>query len=180
MFENYPLGLSAGVLLILFVVAMFFAIRRKTEIRVTDSSALAEYMGDTYYEIPTCMCGEPATKPMPRIKRSRGGYDLLRQFFAAPPRYKRVETLGKFGVKELCDVHAHVADAKIDEFLYVRIRGILSETNARLAVETAAFEKEGLVKALQEALTEKEKRMARQLVVPSKSGNGVTVNQILS
>ena len=179
MSESY-LPILAGVLLLLCFVAVVFALTRKKkhEVHVSEMQTIMEYNADSYYEAQLCMCGEVATKPMPRIARDRGGWDLLRKFFAAPPRYKRVYKIGSRVQKELCDIHAHVADAKIDEFLYMRIRGILSETNARIAVEAAAFEKEGLTKSLQESLTEKEKRMARQLVVPSKSGNGVINNQL--
>ena len=110
---------------------------------------------------PRCICGDIATEPMPILTRNRGRFDFFRRYFAAPPRY--VRRIDPYAPLSLCRAHAHVADAKMEEFLFNRVRGILSEANAKVAVEAASFEREFLMKGLADALTDSEKKTARKL-----------------
>lgn len=111
-----------------------------------------------------CFCGEVATEPMPYIEREReddsAAANLLmrhhdRNVYAAPPRLRR--TVDKNKPNVLCRVHAHVADAKIDEFLYGEVRAVLAAANAQIAIKAAGFERESLFEALKGSLTKTEK-----------------------
>lgn len=126
-------------------------------------------------EWPRCVCGEPATEPMPTIRKERGLWDWQRSVFARSPRYKRY--VDRKGTPALCAVHAQVADTKIDEFIFVRVRGILAETNARIAAEAAAFEKEVLPRSLVDSLTATERKSkTAQQTLNGKSSNGVSAS----
>jgi hypothetical protein len=117
---------------------------------------------------PRCVCGEIATHTAPNLVRSRTGF--LRSFFAMPPSYKRKvkdadSWLGPDITKDdlkFCETHAHVADAMLDRFIYHEVRDIQAETNEKIAVRAAAFEQEGLVEAIRESLTDKQKRSVRK------------------
>lgn len=114
--------------------------------------------------IPRCVvCGKTATEQMPYLRRGRGIFSLftfIRQLFAAPPLIRRhIDTKMQ---PELCRVHAHVADARMDEFLHVRVRGILATANAQIAAEAAGFEREGMLKYLNDSLTDSEKKSMRK------------------
>lgn len=122
---------------------------------------------------PRCFCGEDATEPMPLLKRGRGTFDFLRRLYAAPPRY--VRSIDSRRQPELCRIHAHVADAKMDEFIFMRVRGIFAEANSKVATEAASFERESLLKYLNDSLTDREKKVLRtntNNVVPLKAANG--------
>lgn len=121
---------------------------------------------------PRCICGEVATEPMPVLHRSRGQWDWLRRYFASPPMYNRTVD-DSWGPKVLCRVHAHVADAKMDEFIYGKVRSILASANAQIATEAAAFEKETLLKSLSDSLTIKERAVVR------KTTNGVNAGTVV-
>jgi hypothetical protein len=108
--------------------------------------------------LPKCLCGAAATDPLPVLKRDRGAWDWLRTIFAAPPRYKRI--IDAMGTPAVCRTHAHVADAKLDEFVF-RMRSAYAELNAKLAIEAAAFEQEGLARQLAESLTAEQRRATR-------------------
>lgn len=107
-------------------------------------------------EAPRCVCGRQATTRGPKIERGRGAYDWLRELFALPPRYKRVVPIT--GPLTVCDSHAHVADSLVEEFIHVRVRGMLTKAYREIATEAAAFEQEMLAKLLAESLTDEQKR----------------------
>lgn len=111
-------------------------------------------------ESPKCFCGELATEPMPVLERNRGTFDFLRRLYAAPPRY--VRSVDRTKRPELCRIHAHVADAKMDEFIFQRVRGIFAKASAEVATEAASFEREALLKYLNDSLTDREKKALRQ------------------
>ncbi len=98
------------------------------------------------------VCGLPATQVMPKIERGRGAWSWFRELFALPPQYKR--TVPAFRPPTLCDSHAHVADAHVEEFIHVRVRGKLTEAYREIAKEAAVFEQETLAKLLTESLTD--------------------------
>jgi hypothetical protein len=119
-------------------------------------------------KIPRCICGCPATHPMPRLERNRGSWDWLRSYFAMPPRYRRViDTMGAY---VLCKAHAHVADSMMDKFIFTDIRAHYASSNAELAIKAAMFEQEMLVEDLKECLTENQKRELKR------NGNGASVH----
>lgn len=111
-----------------------------------------------------CVCGELATQPMPRLSRSRGASNYIREWFAMPPRYRRV--VDPLAPPMLCASHAHVADAALDHFVHHRVRAVLSEAAARVAVEAAGFEQEGLLQRVAESMTERQKRTTRGRALP--------------
>jgi hypothetical protein len=111
-------------------------------------------------QVPRCLCGEPATEPMPVLRRDRGTFDFLRKLFAAPPRYVRY--VDKNAAPALCAVHAHVADAKMDEFIFQRVRAVFAVANATVAIEAAGFERESLAKHLEGSLTDRERKSLRK------------------
>jgi hypothetical protein len=158
------------------VLAIFLALRslfkgktpQQEEQRAREDSGLRFIAEDTT-RTACCACGEPATEPMPVLKRDRGTVDVLRKLYAAPPRYVRF--VDKNAPLALCQVHAHVADAKMDEFIFQRVRGIFAEANAKVAIEAASFERESLLKCLNDSLTDREKKALRK---PA-SGNVVSI-----
>ena len=109
-------------------------------------------------DAPRCYCGSLASHPMPTLARSRedGLASKDRDMFAGAPRYHREVT--DESPKALCRVHAHLADAKMDEFIYVGIRAIQADCNSKIAKEAATFEKETLPTFLEQSLTTREKR----------------------
>lgn len=113
---------------------------------------------------PKCICGELATQPMPILSRSRGASNYLREWFALPPRYRRV--VDHLAQPMLCASHAHVADAVLDHFVHHRVRAVLSEAHAKVAVEAAGFETEGLLQRIADGLTDRQKRTTRGPVSP--------------
>jgi hypothetical protein len=127
-----------------------------------------------------CPCGELATHPVPKLVRERN--DGKQAIYAAPPRYRRAVphgstilntllyflTLGNIRIREeplsdVCEAHAHVADADMDNFIYNEIRAEQARTNIAIAQKAAAFETENMLKRISDSLTEEQKRKVRQL-----------------
>jgi hypothetical protein len=129
-----------------------------------------------------CPCGAPATHPVPTLARSRedGLVSKDRDMYAGAPRYQR-QVVAE-GPKKLCRVHAHLADAKMDEFIYVSIRAIQADCNSKIAREAAVFEKETLPQAIEDSLTEREKKEKRVKSLPKTNGatNGASAAPLLS
>jgi hypothetical protein len=111
--------------------------------------------------VQKCPCGEIATESMPQLKRSRGAGDFLREWFAMPPRYRRVVTRDAPIV--VCRSHAHVADAMLDHFIHSQVRSAFSRAHAEVAVAAASFEQERLLGQIGESLTEEQKRASKKL-----------------
>lgn len=155
----------------LVVAIRSFLRKEKAAAASAPSPEFAPVVSDV--ESERCVCGEIATEPAPYIEREReddsaaSNYLMRhhdRNVYAAPPRLRR--TVDKAKPPAFCRVHAHVADAKIDEFLYVKVRAVLAEANSRIAVEAASFEKEALIEAVKNSLTRTEKSK------PKASSNG--------
>ena len=109
---------------------------------------------------PKCLCGEVATHPVPRLRRSRGSW--LRKLFAAPPSYRReVDPMAR---PALCEPHAHAADSFMDRFVF-GVRQEYANLNAKVATDAASFEQEALLRLLRESLTDAQKRAQRLPVV---------------
>ena len=147
----------------LFVLCLTLALRtarqdRRTTVFVAEQPTEA-LRGRSEPGEPTCgACGDPATHPAPSIERGRGSWDWLREFLSMPPRYYR--SVG--GSSALCSSHAHVADALVEEFIHVRVRGAFASAYAAVAIDAAGFEKEALARRLSESLTEDQKRDAKK------------------
>jgi len=163
-------GLSLAILVVAIVLGSYI-IRRgrgtKADVVAAEEAARAEYDS-----MPKCVCGELARFPAPVLQRDRGAWDWLRNYFAAPPRYKRVVDMMMPPV--FCAAHAHVADAMMDQFIF-RIRGEFSNMNAKVASDSAGFEQEALLKQVADSLTENQKRAVRKTpspirVLPMKTG----------
>lgn len=148
--------LVVGVLAILirFIVKRFTG---PTDVEIA-AAEQAEYDA-----LPKCVCGEIARLPAPMLKRDRGAWDWLRNYFAAPPRYKRVVDMMQPAV--FCAAHAHVADAMMDQFIF-RIRSEYSNVNAKIAADAAGFEQEALLKQVADSLTDSQKRATRKTPAP--------------
>lgn len=122
---------------------------------------------------PHCPCGLRATHALPRLHRER--MDGKQAVYAASPRYRRVvhSTRVFFGLIELsiedqprlqvCESHAHMADAKMDNFIYTDIRAEQSKTNERIAQRAADFETEKMLQAIKDSLTEDQKKKVRAI-----------------
>jgi hypothetical protein len=140
---------------------------RRVEIAVAEENARLEFDS-----LPKCVCGEVARYPAPVLKRDRGAWDWLRNYFAAPPRYKRAVDMMLAPV--FCESHVHVADAMMDQFIF-RVRSEYSALNGKIAADAAGFEQEALLKCVSESLTENQKRAVRKAptqlrVLPMKTG----------
>jgi hypothetical protein len=117
-----------------------------------------------YEASPKCVCGELAVEPMPTLSRSRGASNYIREWFAMPPRYRRV--VSPIAPASLCASHAHVADAMLDHFIHHRVRAVISEASAKVAVEAAGFEQEVLLQKIRDSLTDRQKRTTRSSMTP--------------
>ena len=121
--------------------------------------------------VPKCVCGEMATEPAPLLQRTRGAYDFLRKYFAVAPRYKRVIDLMK--PPAFCKTHVHVADAKLDQFIF-GVRSKYAALNSDVSAEAAAFELEALRNLVADSLTDTQKRAQKRSstlrVLPQKTG----------
>lgn len=158
----------------------FIAALRSIFAKRVDDSVVVQAVGEAplfpLVVEPLCVvCGDKATEGMPYISREREEENKVttlwmrhndRNVYAAPPQYHRVVD----PVKCLCRVHAHVADAKVDNFLYGRIRAVLAGANEQIALEAATFEKQDMLKSLEESLTPREKNDR----LKKKIGNGDT------
>lgn len=123
------------------------------------------------YDNSRCPCGMPATHPAPKLVRERSGN--TQAIYAMAPRYKRV--VPRAGVLDmwngvnpeavLCESHAHMADAEMDNFIYTVIRAKQAELNGQLAVQAASFETEALLQRIRDNLTDEQKKKVRQMSV---------------
>lgn len=142
-----------AVLVIGFVILVAMRLQgraRQVVIPVEEQERLA------FEASPKCCCGEVATHPIPRLRRSRGSW--LRKLFAAPPSYRReVDPMAR---PALCEPHAHAADSFMDRFIF-GVRQEYANLNAKVATDAAAFEQESLLNMLRESLTDKQKRAQR-------------------
>ena len=76
------------VILVALVVAFFAVLLVRTRGRAQQITIPQEEQERLAFEVaPKCICGEVATHPLPRLRRSRGSW--LRKLFAAPPSYRR-------------------------------------------------------------------------------------------
>jgi hypothetical protein len=150
--------LLAGV--VIFLGVLLNRLRKPIKIEVMEAE---ERLRAEHDAAPKCVCGELARFPAPVLQRDRGGWNWLRNFFAAPPSYRRVVDMMQPSV--FCQAHAHVADAVMDQFIF-RVRSDYSALNARIAADAAGFEQESLLRLVGESLTENQKRATRRTTAP--------------
>lgn len=112
---------------------------------------------------PRCVCGEPATDPSPILKRDRGAWDWLRNYFGAPPRYRR--EIDGMRPPAFCRSHAHVADEMLLQWVF-ETRAKYSALHVEVASGAAGFEQEHLLAKVQASLTEKQKRAVAKQLAP--------------
>jgi hypothetical protein len=129
--------------------------------------------------VPKCVCGEMATEPAPVLQRTRGAYDFMRKYFAAAPKYKRVIDLMR--PPTFCKAHVHVADAKLDQFIFA-VRSEYAALNSKVSADAAAFEQESLRIFVADSLTDKQKLETRKprsalRVLPQKTGTDDPVSE---
>jgi hypothetical protein len=120
---------------------------------------------------PRCPCGALATHPLPKLVRQRESW--LQKFYAMAPQYRRVVPLGYVLIPifekeiqpklEVCETHAHVADSMMDNFIYQDIRAEQAKINEAVAIKSAAFEQEALLKKITESMTDQQKRAVRKV-----------------
>ncbi len=157
---NYGPGLFiiGGVLVFFGVLVRRLKHPIKIELMQAEDRARAEYEA-----APKCVCGEVARFPAPVLKRDRGGWNWLRNYFAAPPSYRREVDMMQPPV--FCQAHAHVADAAMDQFIF-RVRSDYSALNMKIAADAAGFEQESLLRLVGESLTDNQKRSTRKVTAP--------------
>jgi len=147
------LAIAVGALILIAVLAS----RRRAS-----STIEAERERLATEAAPKCVCGEVASDPAPQLKRGRGAWDYLRSLYGAPPRYSR--EIDHMRPPVFCRAHVHVADAKLDEFIF-NVRSDYSKLNADIAARAACFEQEHLLRHVADSLTEKQKRASRSTSV---------------
>jgi hypothetical protein len=152
---------GVAILIVGAVAIVGFLIVKK--FRGPSDAEVAAQEAAEYEALPKCVCGEIARVPAPMLKRDRGAWDWLRNYFAAPPRYKRVVDMMQPSV--FCTAHAHVADAMMDQFIF-RIRSEYSSINAKIAADAAGFEQEALLRQVADSLTDSQKRATRKAPPP--------------
>jgi hypothetical protein len=166
--QTYGTGLLA-LAAIVFVVARIIW-NQKSKL---PKGVIPEEQAKLDYElVPKCVCGAVATRPAPILRRTRGAYDFLRNYFAVAPRYKRI--IDPMQTPEYCEQHAHTADAKLDQFIFA-VRSKYAALNAEISAEAAAFEQESLRNYVAESLTDLQKKFLRKpastlRVLPPKTG----------
>lgn len=171
-------GLAIALIVAAIGLGSLVIRHRRTIIVEPNPQDVIEAERAAFEALPKCVCGELARFPAPILQRDRGAWDWLRNYFAAPPRYKRVVDMQAAPV--FCAAHAHVADAMLDQFVF-RIRGELSSLNAKIAADSAGFEQEALLKQVADSLTDNQKRATRKApatirVLPQKTGTDDSVS----
>lgn len=176
LWQNYGL-IFIAIAIVVFVINAARSHRRPSTV---DAALAEEYARAEYDAKPRCItgCGEVALYPVPLLARSRGFFDWLRRYFAAPPRYKR--ELDMMLPPVLCTDHVHVADAELDKFIF-RVRSEYASLNAKIATDAAGFSQEALLKAVTDSLTENQKRATRKApatirVLPARTGTDDAAN----
>jgi hypothetical protein len=174
--QNYGLGFLTVAVVVALVARIIWNQKRKLPKGVTQE----EQAKLDYELVPKCVCGAVATRPAPILRRTRGAYDFLRNYFAVAPRYKRVIDLMQ--APEYCEQHAHTADAKLDQFIFA-VRSKYAALNAEISAEAAAFEQESLRNYVAESLTDLQKKFLRKpvsttlRVLPPKTGTDDTTSE---
>jgi hypothetical protein len=150
------------VILIIFAIAAIALVAMRARSKASQITIPVEEQERLAFEAaPKCLCGELATHPLPKLRRSRGS--LLRKLFAAPPSYRReVDGMAR---AVLCEPHAHAADAFLDQFIF-GIRQKYANLNAEIATSAAGFEQEALLNQLKGSLTDTQKRTQRVMGAP--------------
>src|ERR1700677_1026636 len=159
--NNY--GLVFAVAAVVIVMALRIRWRVKNRKPGTTLMTAEETARLDWELVPKCVCGDLATEPAPILQRTRGAYDFMRKYFAAAPKYKRVIDLMK--PPAFCRAHIHVADAKLDQFIF-GVRKEYAELNSKVSADAAAFEQEFLRNLVADSLTETQKRATRKSVAP--------------
>lgn len=171
---NYGLWFATAVVVIGLVMRIRWrAANRKP---ATETLTPNESVRLDWELVPKCVCGEMATEPAPILQRTRGAYDFMRKYFAAAPKYKRV--IDAMKPPAFCKTHVHVADAKLDQFIF-SVRSEYAALNSKVSADAAAFELEALRQLVTESLTETQKRATRKTantlrVLPQKTGTDDT------
>ena len=160
--QNYG-AYVAMALAVIFVTARIIWRYRDKRPRSTDSATVEENARIEWELVPKCVCGDIATEPTPVLQRTRGAYDYARLYFGAAPKYKRV--IDHMRPPTLCKAHAHVADAKLDQFIF-SVRSRYAELNSAVSADAAAFEQESLRILVADSLTELQKRATRKTAGP--------------
>jgi len=155
-FWTNPSIVFAGAVIAIILLGVI-AFRRRTH--MVDLAVLAERERERVAnETKPCVCGEPATDPAPILRRNRGGWDWLRNYFGAPPRYTREVDGMKPHV--FCRSHAHVADELMSQWIF-DTRAKYSALNVETSVGAAGFEQEHLLTKVKASLTENQKRATK-------------------
>ena len=167
--QEYGLIIIGLFVTVLVARALLSRKNTKLDTQMAEEAARADYDSK-----PRCItgCGEVALYPAPILERSRGFFDWLRSYFAAPPRYKR--KLDMMLPPILCTDHVHVADAELDKFIF-RVRSEYAHLNAKIAADAAGFSQEFLLKSVNDSLTETQKKATRKApatirVLPQRTG----------
>lgn len=167
--QNYGLYLF----LVVSLLVAFLILRNSWKNPVKLEMARAEEEArEAFDAAPKCVCGELAKLPAPILERNRGGWSWLRNYFAAPPSYRR--RVDDMQTPVFCAAHAHVADALMDQFIF-RVRSEYSTLNTKIAADAAGFEQEALLRAVSDSLTDTQKRATRKApatirVLPVRTG----------
>jgi hypothetical protein len=146
---------AATTLALLFVV---WAIYRRRRAPQTTQSYEAAPAVRAVPDVLRCTsgCGEPATEPSPSLTRSRDDY--FRRLYGAPPRYRR--TIDRMGIPAYCRAHAHVADARLDKWIFDE-RARATTSNSEAAGRAARVVAE-LPTQVAEELTDEQKKNAKK------------------
>jgi hypothetical protein len=153
----YVIGIAI-ISALAFIIAM---VKRKPTALTT---AMVEERERIVDAATKCPCGEIATDPAPVLKRNRGDWSWLRNYYGAPPRYARVVDHMKPVV--FCRSHAHVADEMMAQWIF-DVRAKYSNLNVEVAAGAAGFEQEHLLAKVKESLTAKQKRQGQSLAPAS-------------
>jgi hypothetical protein len=158
--NSYGLALVAVAAVVVLVLRIRWRVKNKpgTALLSVDETARGDWE-----LVPKCVCGEVATEPAPILQRTRGAYDMMRKYFAAAPKYKRVIDLMR--QPAFCKTHVHVADARLDQFIF-SVRSEYAALNSKVSADAAAFELESLRNLVADSLTETQKRATRKSVAP--------------
>ena len=158
---DYGPALAACAAVIIIVMRIRWRMKNRkagTSMMTVDDTARLDWE-----LVPKCVCGDMATEPAPLLQRTRGAYDFMRKYFAAAPKYKRVIDLMK--PPAFCKTHVHVADAKLDQFIFA-VRSEYAALNSKVSADAAAFEQESLRIYVADSLTETQKRATRKSTAP--------------
>lgn len=166
-----PFTFAVGLVVILgVIVAVALAIVRiaREKRPAEPASVRASLPADPSGDVPLCMCGAPASRPISRTCTERSWWDHARHEMGFAPRAVRYGfTLATDQPPSLCELHGRAFDAKLRSRLAQEVASEMAKAEERIAVTMAAVESETLLIDLAASMTEAQQRAFKKRTQPA-------------